>query len=562
MTSFPESVGSLSLPLDPGEAPSVGFQSAVAETALAAYSLNENAPADLTAGVSISATNMHGNQSPLPASPSAGSAHSDRIYWCPMCHMGGIPLSFGKKADFETHLKRFHCTNAIWRCRQPNCHLIFESHMVYKSHLLQIHKRPKVTGGDLHAARIDLSPQLVFGCGFPTCKEKVYEATTDEDAVISAREFCSHVANHFKAQRHQVNVTQWDFSIVVRNLMHQSKLEKLWKSDTPAQVRKNFYWDPVTATLFKKVLEHRSWSSEIAVVGHACELGALPRTTARSVPRQLADGLYAPQQPPPLLPPPSHSPRRAAATGVPSSSLPQPPPTPSPPVHNPQRSRSNAPVTTRSAGTTTRRRTESQHHAQQSSAKVPDSYSLINRAAFWNPPSAPPQMNPPPLVAQHPRGPQPIHPGQVQTNTPISANSYHAGPVYPTQQSMTSADVPFAQPTNNIFAIPVQPARTLRSNAPSTNSLRSSRASHENLRSSPSRPPSRPNHRPLSYLPDADALPMLSAMSSKQSLSRQSSTRNLSVGSQSMIDQEEFYNDINFLDDADDLYELNEPYRR
>src|SRR5690606_27211378 len=98
---------------------------------------------------------------------------------CTMCFVEGIVVGFSRKSDFKKHLQNFHHTNTIWVCQYAGCPLTFDFEKAYVAHVKSCHT-------DIHLppnkARVELCPQLVFACGFRGCKDRVFEASSEDEA--------------------------------------------------------------------------------------------------------------------------------------------------------------------------------------------------------------------------------------------------------------------------------------------------------------------------------------------------------------------------------------------
>ncbi|PHH53093.1 hypothetical protein CFIMG_000816RA [Ceratocystis fimbriata CBS 114723] len=206
-------------------------------------------------------TSHPGPDSPDSANPNSATAPSSLMVStggvrknieCTLCFMDGVNVGFTRKSDFKKHLQHFHCTNAIWACPYSNCTSTFDFEKAFVNHAKSAH-------GDVHLpsnkARQETCPQLVFACGFKSCKDRVFEAANEEAAAQLKEKYFDHVAKHFDAG---VVTAEWQYSVVMHNLLRQNALKYKWKSCVWNKSHRNqLRWRPETSAHLKRLLECR-----------------------------------------------------------------------------------------------------------------------------------------------------------------------------------------------------------------------------------------------------------------------------------------------------------------
>lgn len=201
-------------------------------------------------------------------------------YQCPMCFLDRNLVEFGRKSDFKKHLNNFHGSDVVWICRTKGCHLTFATERAYSTHAKETHKMEALPNS---AARSDLCPQLVFSCGFPTCKDRIFEASTRDDAANSRDKYFEHIAKHFEDD---FDVNGWEYRIQIHNLMRQSRVKSTWKTCIwPKEKRQQLSWKPRSSGDLKRMLECRHLGEDISqLVRLAYILGTAPFTSGRTPP--------------------------------------------------------------------------------------------------------------------------------------------------------------------------------------------------------------------------------------------------------------------------------------
>ncbi|KAG5959606.1 hypothetical protein E4U57_000571 [Claviceps arundinis] len=221
-------------------------------------------------------------QSPLP--PPLGditsypsprlTAPTSKKYQCPMCFLDNSPVGFGRKSDFKKHLHNFHGADVVWICRTKGCHSNFTTERAYSTHAKEAHRMKALPNS---TARTDMCAQLVFSCGFATCKERLFEAQSAHDAPATREKHFEHIAKHFEDG---FDVKQWEFRVQVQNLMRQPMVKSIWKTCIwPKEKRQQLYWRPRSSADLKRMLECRHLGNDIStLVRLAFILGTAPFT--------------------------------------------------------------------------------------------------------------------------------------------------------------------------------------------------------------------------------------------------------------------------------------------
>lgn len=201
-------------------------------------------------------------------------------YQCPMCFLDRHLVEFGRKSDFKKHLNNFHGTDVVWICRTKACHLSFATERAYSGHAKEAHKMEALPSS---AARSELCPQLVFACGFADCKDRIFEASSRDDAPNSRDKYFEHIAKHFEDE---FDVNDWEYRIQLQNLMRQQRVKSTWKTSIwPKERRTQLSWKPRSSGDLRRMLESRHLGDDISkVVRLAYILGTAPFSSSRIPP--------------------------------------------------------------------------------------------------------------------------------------------------------------------------------------------------------------------------------------------------------------------------------------
>lgn len=201
-------------------------------------------------------------------------------YQCPMCFLDRNLVEFGRKSDFKKHLNNFHGSDVVWICRTKGCHLTFATERSYSTHAKETHKMEALPNA---AARSDLCPQLVFSCGFGTCKDRIFEASNRDEAANCRDKYFEHIAKHFEDD---FDVNEWEYRVQIHNLMRQSRVKSVWKTGIwPKEKRQALSWTPRSSGDLKRMLECRHLGEDISqLVRLAYILGTSPFTHSRTPP--------------------------------------------------------------------------------------------------------------------------------------------------------------------------------------------------------------------------------------------------------------------------------------
>lgn len=208
------------------------------------------------------------------------AAPTSKKYQCPMCFLDNSPVGFGRKSDFKKHLHNFHGADVVWICRTKGCRLTFSTERAYSTHAKEAHRMKALPNS---TARTDLCAQLVFSCGFATCKEHLFEAQSAEDASATRDRHFEHIAKHFEDG---FDVKDWEFRIQVQNLMRQPQVKSIWKTCIwPKEKRQQLCWRPRSSGDLKRMLECRHLGNDISnLVRLAFILGTAPFTNPATPP--------------------------------------------------------------------------------------------------------------------------------------------------------------------------------------------------------------------------------------------------------------------------------------
>ncbi|KAH7127641.1 hypothetical protein EDB81DRAFT_145715 [Dactylonectria macrodidyma] len=225
-------------------------------------------------------------QSPLPScdvtshpSPRHVTPTSKK-YQCPMCYLDNNPVGFGRKSDFKKHLYNFHGVDVTWICKTKGCHLSFATERAYSTHAKETHRMDALPNS---SAKTDLCPQVVYACGFATCKDRVFEAQNNDQATASRDKYFEHIAKHFEDG---FDVNNWEYKVQLHNLMRQSKVKSIWKTCIwPKERRQQLTWRARSSGDLKRMLEARHLGEDIStLVRLAFILGTSPFTNPNTPP--------------------------------------------------------------------------------------------------------------------------------------------------------------------------------------------------------------------------------------------------------------------------------------
>ncbi|KAK3390584.1 hypothetical protein B0H63DRAFT_519792 [Podospora didyma] len=191
---------------------------------------------------------------------------------CPFCAELEAPssksaASFSRKADLKRHFKAFHNTNAQFLCPERSCGMSFDWESAFKNHMKYGHGNTRC---DLKSAMVKLCSQLVFACGFTSCRQ-IFEADDCDDVEEVATNYFNHVANHFEDN---FSHHRWSYSVRFRNLTRQSDVVSYWKNMKKGAGTQDLKWQPHTSTVVRKMLETRHLSNVELVVDWALRLGS------------------------------------------------------------------------------------------------------------------------------------------------------------------------------------------------------------------------------------------------------------------------------------------------
>lgn len=224
--------------------------------------------------ISLSQSDVTSHPSPKLAAPTS------KKYQCPMCFLDSSPVGFGRKSDFKKHLHNFHGADVVWICRTKGCHLTFSTERAYSTHAKESHRMKALPNS---TARTELCTQLVFSCGFASCKDRLFEAEDAEEASATRDKHFEHIAKHFEEG---FDVKQWEYMVQVQNLMRQPQVKPVWKTCIwPKEKRQQLHWRPRSSGELKRMLESRHLGDDIStLVRLAFILGTAPFTNPATPP--------------------------------------------------------------------------------------------------------------------------------------------------------------------------------------------------------------------------------------------------------------------------------------
>jgi hypothetical protein len=194
-------------------------------------------------------------------------------FMCGFCKEEGIQKTCTRKNDLKRHIEDFHNMNAQWFCRHRGCQMVFDWQTAYKTHLKQSHGGSRMSLDD---AKVNLCPQTVFACGFEQCST-VFEASTDDDAGSTFKEYVAHIVKHFDEA---TNSGEWTYSARIRNLLRQAGVFRAWNNSTWAAdaERNRLTWNPQTSGILRKRLETRHIGDLQLLIQYVITTGSDPST--------------------------------------------------------------------------------------------------------------------------------------------------------------------------------------------------------------------------------------------------------------------------------------------
>ena len=235
-------------------------------------------------------------ESPMALALAAAAAASNsqasggrKAIECTMCFVEGIVVGFSRKSDFKKHLQNFHHTNTLWMCQYAGCAQTFDFEKAYVAHV-------KASHTDMHLppsrARVEMCPQLVFACGFRGCKDRVFEARSEEEAASLRDKYFDHVAKHFDMG---FCVAEWEYYTQIHNLLRQESVKDVWKQCVwQKNVRNSLRWQPRTAADLKRLLECRHVGDLPRLLHWAWTLGGEPFNSINCDAPELPPGFQRP----------------------------------------------------------------------------------------------------------------------------------------------------------------------------------------------------------------------------------------------------------------------------
>lgn len=207
-------------------------------------------------------------------------APTGKKYQCPMCYLDSSPVGFGRKSDFKKHLHNFHGSDIVWICHTKGCHQSFSTERAYSTHAKEAHRMKALPNS---TARTDLCPQVVFACGFGSCRDRLFEAASPEDACATRDKHFEHIAKHFEDD---FDVSNWEYKVQVHNLLRQQQVKPVWKTCIwPKEKRQQLQWRSRSSGELKRMLEARHLGSDISqIVRLAFILGNAPFSASGAPP--------------------------------------------------------------------------------------------------------------------------------------------------------------------------------------------------------------------------------------------------------------------------------------
>ncbi|ATY65661.1 Zinc C2H2 [Cordyceps militaris] len=215
-------------------------------------------------------------------------APTGKKYQCPMCYLDSSPVGFGRKSDFKKHLHNFHGSDIVWICHTKGCYQSFSTERAYSTHAKEAHRMKALPNS---TARTDLCPQVVFSCGFETCRDRVFEAASAEDASATRDKHFEHIAKHFEDD---FDVSDWEYKVQIQNLLRQQQVKPVWKTCIwPKEKRQQLQWRARSSGDLRRMLEARHLGSDISqIVRLAFILGNAPFSAPGAAPPGELDSYF------------------------------------------------------------------------------------------------------------------------------------------------------------------------------------------------------------------------------------------------------------------------------
>ncbi|KAH8901866.1 hypothetical protein BR93DRAFT_384853 [Coniochaeta sp. PMI_546] len=183
---------------------------------------------------------------------------------CPFCTEYGIGQWIGRKPDLKRHFNKIHASNAQWTCKLGgSCNLTFDFHTAYDAHVKKDHGGVKDPD-----AKVNLCQQVVWACGFETCRE-VFEAKTDDHGPKVMNHYFEHVLGHVVSTA----CGRWSYARRMRNLLNQELVRHAWK-DCDKGPLDELMWQPQSSSMLRKMLETRHINDATLLCRYAVLLGS------------------------------------------------------------------------------------------------------------------------------------------------------------------------------------------------------------------------------------------------------------------------------------------------
>lgn len=183
---------------------------------------------------------------------------------CPFCTEYGIGQWIGRKPDLKRHFNKIHASNAQWTCRLGGgCNLTFDFHTAYDAHVKKEHGGVKDPD-----AKVNLCQQVIWACGFETCRE-VFEAKTDDHGPKVMNNYFEHVLGHVVSSA----CGRWSYTRRMRNMLHQELVRHAWK-DCDKGPHDDLVWQPQSSSTLRKMLETRHVNDAMLLCKYAVLLGS------------------------------------------------------------------------------------------------------------------------------------------------------------------------------------------------------------------------------------------------------------------------------------------------
>ncbi|OIW22494.1 hypothetical protein CONLIGDRAFT_218344 [Coniochaeta ligniaria NRRL 30616] len=184
---------------------------------------------------------------------------------CPFCTEYGIGQWIGRKPDLKRHFNKIHASNAQWTCKLGGgCNLTFDFHTAYDAHVKKEHGGVKDPG-----AKVNICQQVVWACGFETCRE-VFEAKTDDHGPKVMNNYFEHVLGHVVS----TVCGRWSYTRRMRNLLHQELVRHAWKDCDKGPLDDDLVWQPQSSSILRKMLETRHINDAMLLCKYAVLLGS------------------------------------------------------------------------------------------------------------------------------------------------------------------------------------------------------------------------------------------------------------------------------------------------